>query len=306
MKKNQMLISIGAIAVLAIFYYFSAGGRTVQKSVNDESMAADSTSVFSFSVVNEVDTFRFVRESNGWLLDGYTVNNSSFEKIFSDLSRIKLDRFVSKNIAKYEKYGVDSTATRVLMYDESGALLSDYHIGNVSSTGNETFVRETGEKKVYAILENYNSYSSFKQSDYWKKEIVELDPENIFSISVEGDFKYLLEQKNLGWTFDGQLTDEKKGTDLARKIVIQRASKVSKEEIPSMAMLLTTITITPRNGKPLTLKYFENEEVSTSVYVQVVGNPMRFEFYKSTFDSFNKKFDGLKPEEPAPAEMGNN
>ena len=300
MNKKQLLIAAMAIMVLGLIYLFSSKGRTVQKSVDADLLSIDSASVHSLSIINNMDTVKFIRRPDRWQLEDYDVNTSSFNRLFSTLTDLKLDRFVSKNIAKYSQYGVDSTATRVLLSDEMGNIEKDYFIGNVSSGANETFIRENGQQKIYSVLQNLGQYSRIDRSSYWKQEMITLSSDDVFSIQVEGNINFFLEHKNMGWTYNGELMDMKKGDDLINKISTQRASKVSKENIPSVSMLLATITITPRNGQPSVLKYFENDEKSTTVYVQLVGNPMRFEMYKSTYDGFDKKYEDLKPEEQAP------
>ena len=303
MNRKQLIIAGIVIVVLGLIYLLSSSGRTVQKSVDAAVLTVDSSSVFSLAVTSNMATVRFDRGSEGWKLDDYDVNATSFDRLFTTLTHMKLDRFVSQNPSKYAQYGVDSNATRVTLANESGAIEKEYFIGNASTGGNETFVREKGGQKVYTVMQNLAQYKRLEKSAYWKRDIISWQPEDIFSIQAEGNFNFLLEQKNMGWTFNGQLIDLKKGDDLVRKLVSQKASKVSKEAVPSVALLLATITVTPRNGQAAVLKYYENDETSTVVFVELAGNPMRFEMYKSTFEGFDKKFEDLKPEEQPVAEQ---
>lgn len=297
MNKKQLMISAGIIVVLAIIYLISSTGRTVQKSVDADILSVDSARVDGITIIADSDTSNFVRGKDGWSLDGYRVDNSRFKRLFEELATLEADRFVSKNKTKYEKYGVDSSAAQIYLKNKSNKLLQGIFVGKTSSSGNETFIRVKDGIKVYAIAKNLGQYKKINRGNYWDKQIIDFKPDDVFSIKMEGDNNYLLEHKNMGWTYDAQLIDIEKGNAFVNKIVSQKASNVSKEEIPSTAMLKATATVTPRNGQPETIKYFENDDKSTTVYVERVGNPMRYEIYKSTFDSFNKTFNDLKPKD---------
>ena len=103
MNKKQLLIAAMAIMVLGLIYLFSSKGRTVQKSVDADLLSIDSASVHSLSIINNMDTVKFIRSSGRWQLEDYDVNTSSFNRLFSTLTDLRLDRFVSKNIAKYSR-----------------------------------------------------------------------------------------------------------------------------------------------------------------------------------------------------------
>lgn len=297
MNKKQLMIAAGIIVILAIIYLISSSGRTVQKSVDADILSVDSARVDVIMIIAGADTTNFVRGKDGWMLDGYRVDNSRFKRLFEELATLQADRFVSKNKTKYGKYGVDSSAAQIYLKNKLNKLLQGVFVGNTSSSGNETFIRIKEGAKVYAVAKNLEQYKKINRGNYWDKQIIDFKPDDVFSIKMEGDNNYLLEHKNMGWTYDAQLMDMEKGNTFVNKIVSQKASNVGKEEIPSTAMLKATATITPRNGQPETIKYFENDDKSTTVYVERVGNPMRFEIYKSSFDGFNKTFNDLKPKE---------
>jgi hypothetical protein len=297
MNKKQLLITAAVIAVLAIIYWLTGSGREVQKSIDGDAFQLDSIAVASLSLVNGNDTITFQRGSEGWMLDNYPVRKSSFDRLLETALQLKPDRFVSQKAEKYAEYGVDSTAPTLILRDEKGDMRKQFHLGNSASTGNETFIRVPGDAKVYTALERLSSYRNITRENYWDNKIVDLEPADLYAVSINGDINFAMEQKNMGWTFNGQLTDPRKSENFLRNLGRQTASKVARAEIPEMAMLLATLTLTPDDGAPITLKYFENETASTTVFVKRSGNDMRFEMFKSSFDNFNKTYADLEAEE---------
>ena len=305
MNKKQVIIAAVVIIVLAVVYFFTASGRSVQKSVDSDMLIADSAAVGSLLIINAADTVKFAKLENRWTVDNYPVSNSDFTRMFETLTGLEIDRYVSKNELKYSQYGVDSSATKVEIIDIDGDVMSEYYIGNSSSNGSETFIRRVNGVKIYSVLERLSTYEKIDKTRYYKKEIVKFALEDLFAISASGEFAYTLEHKNVGWTFNDMVPDAQKIESLVNSLATQKATVISDETIPSLAIQIAEIQFTPKNSPPLTVKYFENEEKSTTVFVTVSGNSKRFEMPKGTFNQLKKSFDDVKPEEKAPVVMPN-
>jgi hypothetical protein len=296
MNKKQLIWASLAIILLVIIYLISSSGRGVQKSVNADLLRVDSLSVLQVRFVKGDEVTLFERTDKGWELSGYPVYESGFNRLFTTLSRLKTDRFVSSKRSKYGKYGVDSTAMMVHFIGEKGEILKGFYIGK-SGTAGETFIRPIDSPRVYSVLQYLGNYKDLKPESYYKKEIVEFKPSDLLLIEAQGDFNYKLENGASGWTYNDKAADGEKIQNLVGKLAKQKATMVSPDSIPEEALLLETIRLTPKNAPVVTLKYYKNDNKSTTVYVSASGNPMRFELPKGTWVQFNKKYEDLKPEE---------
>ena len=205
--NKKTIIYIIILIVLVGAYLLTKLDRNKGKRFNF--FTADSISVARFEITTQEDTISLAKEADEWRIVepvNWRLQVGKIEKLYDTVLTAETSSIpVSENESSLEKYQLtDSLAVHFKTIDASGNVLDDVLIGK-SSNSNVTPVRKIDSNKVY-LLET-NILSKVKQTlDSWRKrEIVEIDPEQITKFIVAyDDTTYTLTRSDSLWQYEDE------------------------------------------------------------------------------------------------------
>ena len=169
--KNLLILLLIVSAAFAVTQLTKRSGKS--KSLRDELVSVDTDKVSKVEVIGIKGSATLSKEDDTWqvtLGNGQTkpAKGSSVDAMLNTLNTIKPGRLAAKDEEKWKDYAVDSTGTRVKVFEEED-LITDIVLGRFGVEGQRsfyTFVRLFEEENVYvandfmkmSISENANDY----------------------------------------------------------------------------------------------------------------------------------------------------
>jgi len=214
MKLNtkNLLIVLGALAiVLAVTRLTKREGRS--KSLKVELVSIDTARVSKIEIITGEENVTLSKEE-GWkvsLPDGNQkiAKESSVTSLLSSLNTIKPGRMAAKNPDKWKDYSVDSTGTRVKVYEKK-EISTDIIIGRFGVEGQQsfyTYVRLFEDDEVYAA-NNFMGISVGKDAaSYREDEVLRLQKDSLTSISFNYPDSAFKLTKAEEWYLENQQAD---------------------------------------------------------------------------------------------------
>ena len=201
-KKTRLYILI--LIVLIVIYAVSKIDTNSEKRFSF--FTADSNSVARFEITSLSDTLHLAIEAGEWKIVApvnWSLQVGKIDKLLDAVLPAESSSIpVSESAASLEKYDLtDSLAIHFKTLDSSGNVLDDVLIGK-SDNYNVTPVRKIDSNDVY-LLESNISYNIKPVIDSWRRrEIVEIDPEQIVKFMVvSDDVTYTLTQSDSLWEY---------------------------------------------------------------------------------------------------------
>ncbi|MBC6399762.1 MAG: DUF4340 domain-containing protein [Ekhidna sp.] len=185
--KNLLLILGALVIVLAVTQLTKRGGRS--KSLKSELVAIDTAKVSKIEIVTGEENVTLSMEEK-WkvsLPDGSqkTAKESSVISLLNSLNTITPGRMAAKSPDKWKNYSVDSTGTRVKVFEEN-EILTDIVIGRFGVEGQQsfyTFVRLFEDNEVYVANGFMGASIGKDAASYRDNEVLRLQKDSLFSIS---------------------------------------------------------------------------------------------------------------------------
>lgn len=218
MKKISNTKLIGGLAALCLIYFVVdfSGGRKKSKSLRSELVTIDTAQVSRILVEAPNKSVQLEKVSGEWELqldNGKKVvaSASAVDNALYALLSIKPSRMASKSRDKWKDYQVDSTGTRVKVYEGSDNTL-DLVIGRFGMEGQRayhTFVRLFEDNEVY-VAKNFMGFSvSSDPSAYRDQVLARIKKDSIASITFNYpmDSSYRLERIDEVWQANGSPVD---------------------------------------------------------------------------------------------------
>ncbi|MEA3285847.1 MAG: DUF4340 domain-containing protein [Candidatus Marinimicrobia bacterium] len=292
MKNNQTIIGAGILLVLALIYYVTQTGAIDTKTVDQNKFAVNRESVKAIEVVTTDNKLEFAEGSTGWMLDDYPVDTSRMNSLLEQVTALKVDRMITSNPEKHAKYELISTSPRISLRSDNGTMLLDLLVGKQGANYLETFVREVGVDKVYAVKSNLGSYRNMEPGKYWDRAITDLDVNQIIRVSFAGDLNYELKREGPVWTYNGELTDFEKVTNMLKPLQNLKASNFA-EAITEQNIFYQSIQIVLESAEIIDLEFYVDAERETTLLVKVTGGSKTFEYTKSGLNRFRKEYSEL-------------
>lgn len=218
-KKLSTGKLLAALAVLVIIYFSLQffGGKKRSASFRDELVAIDAEGVTQLIISKGNDRLKILKESGSWqieLKDGKKVPaiETSVTNSLQSLSSIKPGRVAAKKEEKWKEYSVDSTGTRVEVYEGSDKTL-DIVLGRLGVKGQRqfySFVRLFEDNEVYTA-DNFMSASfSTDAGNYRNRKLISIKKDSVQQINFiyPGDSSFNLVKSEQGvWAVDDQVAD---------------------------------------------------------------------------------------------------
>ena len=209
--KNLLLVLGVLVIVLAVTQMTKREGRS--KSLKSELVSIDTAKVSKIEIITSEESLILSMEGE-WkvsLPDGSqkTAKASSVTSLVSSLNTIKPGRMAAKSRDKWKDYSVDSTGTRVKVFEEN-KISTDIVIGRFEVEGQQsfyTFVRLFEDDEVYVANDFMGMSIGKDAASYRENEVLRLQKDSLISISFNYPDSAFKLTKGEEWYLEDQQAD---------------------------------------------------------------------------------------------------
>jgi len=210
LKKISSLKLLGILMALVLIYlasnYFSRGSRS--ESLRSELVTIDTSQISKILISSPNENLELHRIDSSWVLkleNGKEVPalRDKVTNTLSSLLSIQPERMVTRDQAKWKDYQVDSTGTRIQVFENDLNTL-DLVVGRFGMAGQRqfySFVRLSEDTEVYTA-DNFMGLSGGNQSSsYRNQDIIKTEPDSIIAIqfSYPADSSFQLSRYDSSW-----------------------------------------------------------------------------------------------------------
>ena len=278
--KTRNLLIILAVLVLALVVV-QLTNRSGKSEVFLGDLVAIDTAKVTRIQISSPDSELVLRESaNGWEVslengDYKAAKKSSVKSLLNNLNAIKPGRLAARKEEKWKDYAVDSTGTRVQIY-EGDELTTDLVIGRFGTEGQRsfyTFVRPFEEENVYVANDFMGISVGKKSADYRDGLLMRLKRDSLMQITFDYPDSAFTLTKDEKWYLDGTEADSAAVVKYLRGLSYVNSKNFYDEELPSKPS--HTITYVFSNAPEIIVSgYFQegNKLVKTTENVHEVVN----------------------------------
>ncbi|UXX78215.1 DUF4340 domain-containing protein [Reichenbachiella carrageenanivorans] len=219
MKKLSNIKLISVLVALCLIYFVVdfTGGKSKSKSLKSELVSIDTAKVTQIYVDGargkQVQLDRVQGEWELTLPNDKKVlaSPSAVDNALFALNSIKPSRIATKSEAKWKDYQVDSTGTRVKVF-EGGDQTLDLVIGRFGMEGQRayhTYVRLYDDKEVYVAKDFMGFSVSADPSAYRDQVLARINKDSVASITFnyQADSSFRLERVGTAWQVNGEPAD---------------------------------------------------------------------------------------------------
>ena len=228
--NNKILISVLGLLVL-IFVSTNFFKKNNSKVIlQTDLISIDSLKVNQIDIFNQnSDTITIIKDTDTWFVKNNIIETnaklSEISRILDELSKIKIERLISKSEDSWEKYQLsDSLATKLVIFQGSKKL--DLYLGKINYSapeGNNQFnqqqnfivktnVRVNDDPRVYLIdgflgmtfNRDINAFRSNEFISFDKSMIREL------KFNTSNDSSFVLSKSDTIWKFGEIIVDQSK------------------------------------------------------------------------------------------------
>lgn len=277
MLKNISSIKlIGILGVLVLVYfgikYFNGNSRS--KSFKAEIVEIDTAKVTKVVINAKGENLELVKENNAWKVsigDGKFVDaqSGSVKSTLGSLLTIKPARIAAKNQDKWKEYQVDSSGTRVQVFEGSKTTLDlvigrfgfdqqamqqqqqQQMMGGRSMPKFYSYVRLQDEDAVYVADDFMGMSISPDPSGFRNKQMLSLTTDNLAEIQFNypADSGFVLNQIDSTWSIFGAPTDSAAQVSYFNDIRNVNGTTFV-DDVPPSALVSPTVSMNIRqNGK---------------------------------------------------------
>ena len=230
MNKKQK-ISIVILAVLIILFLITKLDDKTERRISF--FDVDSIQVEKIEIIADGDTLILTKSSNGWMLSSpieYPIRSRKMEQFFEDVMKVETSNLpISEEEDSFETYKLtDSLATTLKIYGKNDKLL-DHSLEGKSSSYNNSPARKDSNNKVFRLEKNISNYLKTDPKQWRKREVLELDKEQIAKISIlYEDTGYELSATDTLWQYeDGENSVSNQLNNTALRKILNSLVKVN-------------------------------------------------------------------------------
>ena len=274
MKKITTTKLLGLLVILLLVYagteFFSNTGRS--RSFREELVSIDAEAVSKIQITKQSKITLLNLVSEGWQASEnggkvYQAQEDRVKSMLSSLQTIKPSRIATRNVEKWKEFQVDSTGTRVEVFEGKKKIL-DIVLGRFGMQGQQQFysyVRLFDENNVY-VADNFMGFSiSTDLASYRNQALTTFSKDSVNSVKFiyPGDSSFSLEKSISGKWISHELTpDSAKTAQFLNVLGRLNSSKFENEtDISRLKAKYTTIIEVP--GKdPIELKAMAKNDSS--------------------------------------------
>lgn len=214
MKGNLTIKLVAALAILLGVYAIVKFtlGKSRSNSYHESLVNIDTAAITKIEIENAGALTILTKKNEGWSVGSNKVaTTTSVKGLLDKLMTIEPSRLASRKEESWKDFQVDSTGTRVKIYQGSNKTL-DLMIGRFGVEGQRSFysyVRLSDEPDTY-VANNFMGMGIGKtDADYRNNQILKVKKDSIQSIEFAyQDGSFILEKlENSSWTIGGVSAD---------------------------------------------------------------------------------------------------
>ena len=181
MKKSVIWLII-IVVILALIYFIIKGIEPKLERGEQTGFAAfDAAGVSKIEIMHQdgENDVTFVMDDD-WELSypiQYAADEQAMQRLFRVLTDMKFETIVSENPEKQSIFEVNGeNGTNIKVY-KNDVMVLDFYVGKTDQSGMNTYIREEGSDKVYAVQGNL-SYTLDRPLDQWRDKAIINIPQN--------------------------------------------------------------------------------------------------------------------------------
>lgn len=219
MIKNVKNIRLLGFLIILILVYVSLKvfkNTSRSKSFRQELVQIDTSQVSKLVISKSGESFQVMKDAGSWkvtISDNKTVDAtaSSVKNALGTLLSIRPDRIATRDPGKWSDYQVDTTGTRVQVFEGNKNTL-DMIIGRFGVQGQRqfhTFVRLEGDNEVYAANDFMGISFPSEPKSFRNSRFLQMQTDSISQITFQypADSSYILSKRDSVWLIGSQLAD---------------------------------------------------------------------------------------------------
>ena len=271
-NSNKNLWIIFAILLIAVILIFTTESTKKERSFKKDLVSVDTSAITSLTIFPKSkpgEEVKLLKNNGTWKVfskngKNFTVPDFKIKSLFGELIKIKPKRVAARTKAKWAEYEVDSSATRVVVY-ESGNEVLNLIIGKFAfqqPRSMSTFVRLMNENDVYEVdgfLEmTFNKdVKSLRDENVIKSDINKWN-RLIFSSNYSENFE--LVKVNNSWIIDGIKTDSTKTENALKSLArLSNTDYVDNIEDGFLPPEFSKLIIETNDSEKIEITAFQND-----------------------------------------------
>lgn len=264
MKGTFKLLGILALLIGVYFIIQYTGDRGRSKSLRSELVEIDTAAVTKLRVKRGEEQVLVTKQEGAWQLElkngrKVAATNSSMRSAFNSLTSIKPGRLAAKDESKWKDYQVDSTGTRVEVFEGEKKTL-DLVIGRFSMEGQQqfsTYVRLFDEPEVYAAPNFMGASLTATTASYRNQQLARFNRDSVYQVTFNyPDSSFSLNKVDGKWLLNNAPADSANTAKYLQSIGYLTSRNFADDFTPVGSPLLG-VTFQLNGGEPLNLHGFK-------------------------------------------------
>ena len=261
--KNLLIILTVLSVVFVVSQFTKRTGRS--RSLKSELVSIDTAKVSKVEITSDEGFVMLAETETGWTVllpngNEKGAKKSSVVSLLNTLNSITPGRLAAKNPDRWSDYAVDSTGTRVKVYERND-IVTDIVIGRFGMEGQQrfySFVRLFEDDEVY-VADGFMGMSIGKDADaYRENSILKLQKDSLTSITFDYPDSAFTLTKGERWYLKDQEADSASMIKYLNGLRSISSSNFYDQEVPSE--LSHTITFSFVNQTEVRIEGYTIEE----------------------------------------------
>lgn len=290
--RTLLYIFLGMLVLTGMVTWM--GGGTASEALRGNPVQISTEQVNRLVIASPLDdrTVILRREEGEWSVtdeageDSFEADSAAVAEAVGQLSELSVVSVATRDTAKFTRYRVDSTGTRVELYRDNERLAGFYLGSSGDGTAGSRYLRNDGEQTVYAVEGFAASYD--RTVDDWRERTVwELDREAISRIDFiyPADSSYSIERAESGdWISSGDtLLSAPVSGVISGLASLEAEGFVDSLTVDDFGEERYAVQVRMEEGSQRTLRLRLPSEEATEFHSAAGGYPYLFTLNRNTF-----------------------
>lgn len=289
--RTLLYIFVGLLVLTGLVKWL--GGQTASEALRRNPIQVDAERV-SRVVITAPDgrSLELRRETGNWQVSrggevSYEADSAAVAGAIRQLNSLDVVSVATRDTAKFTRYRVDSTGTRVDLYRDRDQLTGLY-VGSAGSAGaqSNSYIRVDGQDAVYAVEGLSESYS--RPLEEWRdKTVWEVDRSRISRVDfiMPADSSYSIERAGAGdWVSGGDtLRSAPVSTVISRLTTLRAGGFVDTLSPDDFGEERFAVQVRLEDGSQRTLRLRPPSEGAAEFHAVASDYPYLFTLNRDTF-----------------------
>ncbi len=306
MKNNKLLknlaIAFGVLVLIWVIVIISNAGKAERnfktKLIDIDTSAVTKIIIMPRSSGGKQSETVLTKKNGKWFVQvtdkkSVTVPKDKIDGLLKTIYDIKIVRLASKSPDKWKQFQVDSSSTRVKVFDGSD-LVADFRVGKLDFKGRNqiyTYMRNNNEDQTFTTEGFLGATFNRKPNSFRNSYLLKSDYKNweTLSFSYPADSSYIITAKNNNWYSGKTKLDSTETVKYLRYLQNLQSSNFIDEFPDSLSGTpVMTLTIREKDGKTHTIKCYGNTKLwvlessdNSESYFDGNKNKLRERIFKS-------------------------